>query len=216
MNKMNIFNSKTSWAVKILALIFFIEAIDSATPSKVPFLGENAGGEFRIIFMSVVLTGIIFLIIWVKYLISFSILISSLEGLWLLTSYDVFVGIGGLAETLLILICLIFSWEEFTQGGKENMPKLCSECGTKVNEEDAFCPKCGFNLKGDTGTIESQETTTMKIVKKKSSARWEKFKTLTPQFCREYIQFQRFGQFHNLVWDLAQLPFFSKMNFIYF
>ena len=42
------------------------------------------------------------------------------------------------------------------------------------------------------------------------------FKTLTPQFCREYIQLQRFSQFHNLVWDLAQLPFFSKMDFIYF
>ena len=41
-------------------------------------------------------------------------------------------------------------------------------------------------------------------------------KSLTPQFCREYIQLQRFSQFHNLVWDLAQLPFFSKMDFIYF
>jgi hypothetical protein len=103
MNKTNIFNFKTSWAVKILALIFFIDT-----------LGENIG--LRIIFMSAILIGIIFLISWVKYLISLWIFYESLGGLSLLASNDVFTGELALAEALLILICLIFSWKEFTQG----------------------------------------------------------------------------------------------------
>jgi len=48
------------------------------------------------------------------------------------------------------------------------MPKFCSECGAEVNEEDTFCSKCGFSLKGNIAAKSPTIPTT--TVKKKSPA----------------------------------------------
>jgi TM2 domain-containing membrane protein YozV len=50
------------------------------------------------------------------------------------------------------------------------MPKFCSECGMEVNEGDTFCPKCGFNLKGNIMAIKPPAANTTKTVNKKSPA----------------------------------------------
>lgn len=48
------------------------------------------------------------------------------------------------------------------------MPKFCSECGTKVSEEDNFCPICGANLRMAVEIEKPLTSVSTPIIKRKS------------------------------------------------